>query len=47
MFTPSNYHAFQPIMGAKYPPSCFDNPFTAGCFSGTYPMDPDNDANED
>ncbi len=37
---------FTPITGAKYPPSCFHTPTGAGCFP-TYPVDPDNDANED
>jgi len=45
-FSPGNLHAFQAINGAKYPPSCFHTPSTQGCFP-TYPVDPDNDANED
>ncbi len=36
---------FTPITGAKYPPSCFHNPTRTGCFP-TYPLDPDNDADE-
>jgi len=41
----SHFHAFQTINGAKYLPGCFHNPMGAGCFT-TYPLDPDNDANE-
>lgn len=41
----TTFHAFQPILGAKYPPDCFHHPGDSGCFS-TYPLDPDNDANE-
>jgi hypothetical protein len=41
------FHAFKTINGAKYPRSCFRNPYTTGCFPGSYPQDPDNDANED
>jgi hypothetical protein len=37
---------FQTINGAKYPPSCFNNPTATGCFGKSYPQDPDNDANE-
>jgi hypothetical protein len=33
------------VIGAKYPPDCFHHPGHSGCFS-TYPIDPDNDANE-
>jgi hypothetical protein len=33
------------VIGAKYPPDCFHHPGDSGCFS-TYPIDPDNDANE-
>jgi phospholipase C len=45
-FNPSSFHAFQPINGAKYPPSCFHGPTTAQCFGSNYPDDPDGDANE-
>lgn len=38
-------HQFQQINGAKYPPDCFHHPHDTGCFT-TYPIDPDNDANE-
>jgi hypothetical protein len=41
----TTFHAFQPITGAKYPPDCFHHPLDQGCFT-TYPLDPDNDANE-
>jgi len=41
----SNPNPFQTINGAKYLPRCFHNPHGSGCFQ-TYPMDPDNDANE-
>jgi phosphoesterase family protein len=37
-------HAFQPVTGAKYPPSCFFNP--KSCFKD-YPQAPDNDAYDD
>ena len=36
---------FQTINGARYQPSCFHSPAGPGCFA-TYPVDPDNDANE-
>ena len=40
---------FRTVNGAKYPEICFHNPLyksqTVTCFS-TYPLDPDNDANE-
>jgi phospholipase C len=36
---------FRTVLGAKYPETCFHNPLQSGCFS-TYPLDPDNDANE-
>jgi phospholipase C len=43
----TQFHQFQPITpGAKYPPSCFHNPGGQGCGFLTYPLDPDNDANE-
>jgi hypothetical protein len=45
-FSPSNFHAFQPIIPLEYGPSCFHNPYGTGCFHDTYPQDPDNDANE-
>jgi len=45
-FSPSSFHSFQTIQGAKYGETCFHNPNQTGCFPGTYPMDPDNDANE-
>jgi hypothetical protein len=46
-FSQSNYHAFQPILGAKYPPTCFHTPNQTGCFpNGAYPQDPDSDAAE-
>jgi hypothetical protein len=38
-------HAFQTINGWKYSPDCFPHPKDPNCFQ-TYPMDPDNDANE-
>ena len=41
----TTFHAFQPILGARSPPDCFHHPGDSGCFS-TYPLDPDNDANE-
>jgi phospholipase C len=37
---------FQTINGARYPPTCFHGPAGPGCFAA-YPVDPDNDANED
>ena len=37
---------FTTIKGAKYPPSCFHTPTATGCFP-SYPVDPDNDVNED
>jgi hypothetical protein len=39
----TTFHQFRPINGAKYQPSCFHSP--GGCFT-SYPVDPDNDANE-
>ena len=39
-------NSFSTILGAKYGEECFHNPKQQGCFQGTYPMDPDNDANE-
>jgi hypothetical protein len=43
----SQFHSFTtPITGAKYPPDCFHHPGNPGCFTN-YPLDPDNDANED
>jgi hypothetical protein len=42
----TTFHAFQPMIGAKYPPSCFHTPWTSQCFGSSYPQDPDNDANE-
>ena len=41
-----NPNSFSNILGAKYPEYCFKQPNQTGCFPGTYPMDPDNDANE-
>jgi len=41
----TTFHNFRPISGVKYQPSCFQNPGGQGCFT-TYPVDPDNDANE-
>jgi len=41
-----NPNSFSNILGAKYPEKCFHVPNQTGCFPGTYPMDPDNDANE-
>ena len=35
-----------PVLGEKYPETCFHVPNQSGCFPGTYPMDPDNDENE-
>lgn len=34
------------ITGAKYPAACFTAPEIPSCFGGSYPADPDNDANE-
>jgi phospholipase C len=42
----TTFNQFQQINGAKYPEYCFHKPNQTGCFPGTYPMDPDNDANE-
>ena len=39
-------HAFQNIQGAKYPSTCFHSPNQTACFPNSYPLDPDNDANE-
>lgn len=41
----STHNNFRPINGAKYPEDCFHHPKDSGCFK-TYPMDPDDDANE-
>ena len=45
-FSPAGFHSFQTILGAKYPPGCFTNPNQTGCFYGSYPQDPDDDASE-
>jgi len=45
-FGPAGFHSFQSILGAKYGQTCFKNPNQTGCFPGTYPQDPDNDASE-
>jgi len=45
-FSQSNFHAFQTINGARYPPSCFHQPTAPNCFPSSYPQDPDDDASE-
>jgi hypothetical protein len=41
----TTFHAFQTINGWKYRPDCFHHPMDTNCFT-TYPLDPDNNANE-
>jgi len=45
-FSPAGYHGFTPITSWFYPEKCFHVPNQTGCFLGTYPADPDSDANE-
>lgn len=44
-FSQNNFHAFTPIVPLHYQPICFHDPGYQGCFQ-TYPLDPDNDANQ-
>ncbi len=42
-FFTSQFHQFTPILGAKYPPECFQIPNVPGCFPGFDYSSPDED----